>query len=118
MELLDTPGILWPKFEDPEVGRLLAVTNAIRAEVLDREELAADFLQRLCVLYPEAVRQRYRIEPDPSKGAFSLLEEAAGKRGFLISGGEPDIERMANTLLTEYHSGKLGRLTLEVPDDR
>ena len=113
MELLDTPGILWPKFEDPEVDRLLAVTNAIRAEVLDREELAADFLQRLCVLYPEAVRQRYRIEPDSSKGAFSLLEEAAGKRGFLISGGEPDIERMANTLLTEYHSGKLGRLTLE-----
>ncbi len=113
MELLDTPGVLWPKFDDPEVGRLLAVTNAIRAEVLDREELAADFLRRLCCLYPEAIRQRYKIEPDAEKSAYTLLEEAARKRGLLISGGEPDMERMANTLLTEYHSGKLGRLTLE-----
>ncbi len=115
MELLDTPGILWPKFEDPDTGELLAVTNAIRAEVLDREALAAKFLLRLCRLYPEAVRSRYRIDPDPSKGAYELLEEAARKRGFLISGGEADIERMANTLLTEYHAGKLGRLTLEKP---
>ena len=117
LELLDTPGILWPKFEDPEVGELLAVTNAIKAEVVDRETLGAQFLLRLCRLYPEAVRERYRIEPDPEEGAFTLLEKAARKRGFLISGGEADIERMANTLLTEYHSGKLGRLTLETPKE-
>ena len=116
LELLDTPGILWPKFEDPAVGELLAVTNAIKAEVVDREALGARFLQRLCALYPDAVRERYKLEPDPDAAPWELLERAARKRGFLISGGEADIERMANTLLTEYHSGKLGRLTLEAPN--
>ena len=113
MELLDTPGILWPKFEDPEVGELLAVTNAIKAEILDREALASTLMQRLCRLYPEAVVSRYKIEADADKPGYELLEEAARKRGFLVSGGETDTERMANTLLNEYHSGKLGRLTLE-----
>ena len=116
LELLDTPGILWPKFEDPAVGELLAVTNAIKAEVVDREALGARFLQRLCALYPDAVRERYKLEPDPDAAPWELLERAARKRGFLISGGEADIERMASTLLTEYHSGKLGRLTLEAPN--
>ena len=115
LELLDTPGILWPKFDDPEVGELLAVTNAIKAEVVDREALGARFLSRLCALYPDAVRERYKIEAEPRESGYDLLEKAARKRGFLISGGEPDIERMANTLLTEYHGGKLGRLTLEIP---
>ena len=115
MELLDTPGILWPKFEDPEVGELLAVTNAIKAEILDREAVASLLMQRLCRLYPEAVVSRYKIEADPEKPGWELLEEAARKRGFLVSGGEVDSERMANTLLNEYHSGKLGRLTLEEP---
>ena len=116
LELLDTPGILWPKFEDPAVGELLAVTNAIKAEVVDREALGARFLQRLCALYPDAVRERYKLDPDPEAAPWELLERAARKRGFLVSGGEADIERMANTLLTEYHSGKLGRLTLEAPN--
>ncbi len=115
LELLDTPGILWPKFEDPEVGELLAVTNAIKAEVVDREALAANFLLRICSLYPDAVRERYKIASEPGENGYDLLEKAARKRGFLISGGETDLERMANTLLTEYHGGKLGRLTLETP---
>ena len=115
LELLDTPGILWPKFEDPDAGVLLAVTNAVKAEVVDREALAAHFISRLACLYPEALKARYRLEPDPEKPGYRLLEEAARKRGFLISGGECDLERMANTLLTEYHGGKLGRLTLESP---
>ncbi|MCR5091014.1 MAG: ribosome biogenesis GTPase YlqF [Oscillospiraceae bacterium] len=115
LELLDTPGILWPKFENPETGELLAVTNAVRAEILDREALASSFLMRLCRYYPDALRERYKIEPDASKGGYVLLEAAAARRGFLIRGGEADTERMANTLLTEYHSGKLGRLTLEWP---
>ena len=115
LELLDTPGILWPKFEDPEVGELLAVTNAIKAEVVDREALGARFLRRLCDIYPDAVRERYKIEASAEDTGYDLLEKAAQKRGFLISRGEYDIERMANTLLTEYHSGKLGRLTLEEP---
>ena len=117
LELLDTPGILWPKFDSQEVGELLAVTNAIKADVLDRETLGANFILRLSRLYPEALRARYRIEPDPEANGFELLERAAQKRGFLVSRGEYDIERMANTLLTEYHDGKLGRLSLETPDD-
>ena len=68
-------------------------------------------------MYPEAVRSRYKIEPDTEKAGYDLLTEAARKRGFLISGGEVDLERMANTLLTEYHSGKLGRPTLEMPPE-
>ena len=116
LELLDTPGILWPKFEDAEAGALLAVTNAVKAEVVDREALAAFFIRQLCRMYPDAVRTRYRIEPNPERTGYDLLSEAAGKRGFLISGGERDLERMANTLLTEYHGGKLGRLTLEKPE--
>ena len=117
LDLLDTPGILWPKFDSQEVGEMLAVTNAIKADVLDRETLGANFLLRLCRLYPEAVRERYRIEPDAALGGFALLERAAQKRGFRVSGGEYDLERMANTLLKEYHEGKLGRLSLETPDD-
>ena len=117
LELLDTPGILWPKFESQQVGEMLAITNAIKADVLDKETLGANFMLRLREHYPEALRERYKMEPDPDLNGFELLEEAAKKRGFLVSRGEYDIERMANTLLTEYHEGKLGRLTLEYPDE-
>ena len=117
LELLDTPGILWPKFDSQEVGEMLALTHAIKADVLDKETLGANFMLRLREHYPEALRERYKMEPDPDMNGFELLEEAAKKRGFLVSRGEYDIERMANTLLTEYHEGKLGRLTLEYPDD-
>ncbi len=118
LDLLDTPGILWPKFDSQEVGEMLAITNAIKADVLDKETLGANFMLRLRDNYPDALRERYRIEPDPALNGYELLEEAAKKRGFLVSRGEYDIERMANTLLKEYHEGKLGRLTLEMPDDR
>lgn len=116
LDLLDTPGILWPKFESQEVGELLAVTNAVRSEILDRETLGANFMLRLCRMYPQAVKERYKFDADPSMNGFDLLEQAAQKRGFLVSKGEYDIERMANTLLNEYHDGKLGRLSLEKPD--
>ena len=118
LDLLDTPGILWPKFDSQEVGEMLALTNAIKADVLDKETLGANFMLRLRDNYPDALRERYRIEPDPELNGYELLEQAAKKRGFLLSRGEYDIERMANTLLKEYHEGKLGRLTLEMPDDR
>ena len=117
LELLDTPGILWPRFDSQEVGELLAITGAIKAEVLDRETLGANFLLRLARVAPEAVNQRYKFLPDPALGGFALLEQAAKKRGFLISGGEFDTERMAAVLLDEYRSGKLGRLTLELPEE-
>ena len=116
LDLLDTPGILWPKFDSQEVGELLAVTNAIKSDVLDRETLAANFMLRLRALYPEAIEKRYGFTPEAEASGFELLEQAARKRGFLVSGGEVDLERMANTLLDEYHGGKLGRLTLERPE--
>ena len=117
LDLLDTPGILWPKFDSQEVGELLAITNAIKADVLDKETLGANFMLRLRALYPQAIEERYKFRPDPEANGYELLEAAAKKRGFLISRGEYDIERMANTLLGEYHEGKLGRLSLETPDD-
>ena len=117
LDLLDTPGILWPKFDSQEVGEMLAITNAIKADVLDKETLGANFMLRLRAKYPDALRERYKFEPDPGANGFELLEAAAKKRGFLVSKGEYDIERMANTLLGEYHDGKLGRLTLEQPDE-
>ncbi len=117
LDLLDTPGILWPRFDSQEVGELLAITNAIKAEVLDLETLGANFMLRLRALYPDAIAERYRFQPDPQANGFELLEQAAKKRGFLLSRGEYDLERMAITLLGEYHEGKLGRLSLEEPDD-
>ena len=117
LDLLDTPGILWPKFDSQEVGEMLAITNAIKADVLDKETLAANFMVRLRQMYPQAIVDRYKFQPDPEMNGFELLEQAAKKRGFLVSRGEYDIERMANTLLGEYHDGKLGRLSLEAPDE-
>ena len=115
LDLLDTPGILWPKFDSQEVGECLAVTGAIKSDILDKETLAANFMLRLRATKPEAIIERYKFEPDPEKNGFELLEDAAKKRGFLVSRGEYDIERMANVLLNEYHEGKLGRITLETP---
>ena len=117
LDLLDTPGILWPKFDSQEVGELLAVTNAIKADVIDKETLGANFMLRLRSMYPAAIEARYKFTPGEDANGFELLEQAAKKRGFLVSRGEYDIERMANTLLSEYHDGKLGRLTLELPDE-
>ena len=115
LEMLDTPGILWPKFDSQSVGEALALTNAIKAEVIDREALAANFMLRLRDLYPGLIEQRYKFTPDPEKNGYELLEDAGRKRGFLISGGEVDIERMASVLLKEFHDGKLGRISLEAP---
>ena len=116
LDLLDTPGILWPKFDSQEVGEMLAVTNAIKSDVIDRETLAANFMLRLREMYPDALAERYGIDPTGEENGFELLEQAAKRRGFLVSRGEYDIERMAHTLLDEYHGGKLGRLSLERPE--
>lgn len=116
LELLDTPGILWPRFDSPQVGECLAVTGAIRDEILDRETLAANFLVLLRNIAPQCIENRYKFTPDPEANGFELLETAAKKRGFLISGGEYDLERMASVLLDEYRDGKLGRLSLETPE--
>ncbi len=117
LELMDTPGILWPKFEDPQVGVKLAFTGAIRDDVLDREELAARLLEYLVQHYPEAVKQRYKITSADGENCFELLEAAGRRRGFLISGGDVDYERMSRVLLDEFRGGKLGVFTLEMPED-
>lgn len=117
MELLDTPGILWPKFEDQSVGLNLAYTGAVKDEILDAEELACHLIAYLGAHYPQALAERYRIDPEEGEGGYKLLEKAGRKRGFLISGGEIDTERMAKILLDEFRAGKLGRFTLEGPED-
>lgn len=113
--LLDTPGILWPRFEDPEVGVRLAYTGAVKDDVLDTEALACRLMQMLWERYPDALRTRYKFDCPPEADGYALLQAAGRKRGFLISGGEIDTERMARVLLEEYRSCKLGRFTLESP---
>lgn len=114
--MLDTPGILWPKFEDPDVGIRLAYTGAVKDDVLDVEGLACHLFQMLWQQYPDAVRDRYKVDAEPDAEGWELLEAAGRKRGFLISGGEVNTERMARVLLEEYRSCKLGRFTLETPE--
>jgi len=115
--LLDTPGILWPKFEDPNVGMMLAYTGAVKEDIIDTEELAARLMELMLKLYPDTLRERYKIAPEPGTPGYILLEEAGRKRGYLLSKGEIHTERMAKVLLDEYRSGKLGHFTLEVPED-
>ena len=117
LDLLDTPGILWPKFEDQTVGMHLAFTGAVKDEVVDIEELAAALLELLRDRYPDNLRERYKLEPAADAKGWELLEQAARKRGMLISGGEVDSERMARVLLDEFRGGKLGRFTLETTED-
>lgn len=115
--LLDTPGILWPKFEDPEVGMKLAYTGAVKENVIDTEELAYRLMELLQRYYPKTLADRYGIEGAPDTPGYVLLEMAGKKRGYLLSKGEINTERMAKVLLDEYRAGKLGKLTLEEPED-
>lgn len=115
--LLDTPGILWPKFEDPNVGMMLAYTGAVKEGVIDIEELAARLMELLLKFYPHTLRERYKVEAEQGTPGYMLLEEAGRKRGYLLSKGEIHTERMAKVLLDEYRSGKLGHFTLEMPED-
>lgn len=115
--LLDTPGILWPKFEDPQVGMMLAYTGAVKEGVIDIEELACHLMERLWKYYPDAVRERYGIQDPEDTTGYGLLQAAGKKRGFLLARGEIHTERMAKVLLDEYRSGKLGKFTLEMPED-
>ena len=124
LELLDTPGILWPKFEDQSVGLNLAFTGAVKDEILDVETLGCHLMAYLADRYPESLRAAYKLAELPARQeeendiayGYGLLTAAGRKRGFLVSGGEVDTERMAKILLDEFRSGKLGRFTLEPPD--
>ena len=115
LELLDTPGMLWPKFEDQTVGFRLACTGAVRDEIVDLEELASRLMAYLGKHYPQALLERYRVEVSEEDSGYDLLVKAGRKRGFVVRGGEVDTERMARILLDEFRGGKLGRFTLEEP---
>ena len=115
--LLDTPGILWPKFEDPNVGMALAFTGAVKEDVIDVEELACRLFSLLWQRYPESVKARYGIEMPEDAQGYELLEAAGKKRGYLLARGEINTERMAKVLVDEYRSGKLGKLTFEMPEE-
>ncbi|MBR5188496.1 MAG: ribosome biogenesis GTPase YlqF [Clostridia bacterium] len=118
IDLLDMPGILWPKFEDQRVGENLALTGAIRDEIMDVEMLACVLAGRLRERYPDLLIARYKLKPEDLEDTqdFELAERIGRKRGFLISGGEVNFLRTANMLLDEFRGGKLGRITIEVPD--
>lgn len=115
IELLDTPGVLWPKFDDPQVGLRLAFTGAVKDTILDVEELCTELVRMLADAAPKALAERYKLTAEDIDGATAgeIIEKIARKRGMLISGGELDTERACNTILDEYRGGKLGRLTLE-----
>ncbi len=117
LELLDTPGILWPKFDDTKVGMHLAFTGAIKDDVMDLEELASCLMEYLGEHYTDIVTERYKITIEEEDSGYDLLTKAGRKRGFLMRGAEVDTERMARILLDEFRGGKLGRFTLETPED-
>lgn len=115
VELLDTPGILWPKFEDKEVGVKLALIGSINDQILNIEELALDLIERLRKISPGLVSGRFEVEEEGS--AYEVLENIGRRRGALKKGSEIDTEKAANILIDEYRSGKLGRISLEVPKE-
>ncbi|MGO4887801.1 ribosome biogenesis GTPase YlqF [Anaerobacillus sp. MEB173] len=114
MELLDTPGILWPKFEDQTIGFRLAVTGAIKDEILDFQDVAVFALRYLKDVYPERLKERYKLTDIPDD-VIELFDEIGRKRGCLLSGGYIDYDKAAELILRELRSGKLGRLTFEQP---
>lgn len=113
--LLDTPGVLWPKFESDAQGRKLAYTGAIKDEILDTEDLAFHFLEDVRPLYPDSFEARYGI--DSSMPSLDVMDEIARKSGKLLRGGEIDYEAVSRMILDDFRSGRLGRMTLEVPDE-
>ena len=116
LELLDTPGVLWPKFDDQIVGERLAFTGAVKDAVVDVETLACSLLSVLASDYPKLLEERYKVSPEGHE-PYELLEVIGKKRGMLIKGGEIDTERAATMILDEYRGSKLGKLTLELPTE-
>lgn len=115
IDLLDTPGILWPKFEDEMVGLHLAVTGSIKDEIMDTELLACKLAEFLNVNYKDAFCSRYKLENTEGLEGCELVELLGRKRGFVVSGGEIDFLRASNVLLDEFRAGKIGRISLEKP---
>ncbi|MCM1285210.1 MAG: ribosome biogenesis GTPase YlqF [Acetobacter sp.] len=116
IELLDTPGVLWPKFDDAEVGDKLAFTGAVKDEVTDLETLSCRLLEMLSKFRPKSITERYKLENIEGLQGWEILELIGRKRGFLIKGGEINYERTAVMLCDEFRGGKLGNITLELPE--
>lgn len=117
IELLDTPGVLWSKFDDPEVGRKLAFTGAVKDAVVDIETLCLDLLGYMSRYYPERLCERYKLESVEGMQPIEVMELIAKKRGIIMRGGETDYERVSVMIMDEYRGGKLGRITLELPEE-
>ena len=119
LELLDTPGILWPKFDDQSVGMNLAYTGAVKDDILDVEELAMNLLDEVRRNYPDLVAQRYKLDAETlALPPYELLEAIGRKRGLLVRGGEVNTERCAIMLVDEFRACKWGRISLERPPQR
>ena len=117
-ELLDTPGILWPKFEDPEAAKKIAFCGSIKDEIMDIEEIAFYLIEYLKENYPQALVDRYKLEDDVLEmESYDLLEQIGRKRGCVISGGNIDTFRASNLIMDDFRSTKIGRITLESPKD-
>lgn len=116
-ELLDTPGILWPKFDDQEVGIRLAFLGSVNDEILNLQELAGRLGAFLTEHFPESLMERYKNIRSDLKAPHELLLEIARVRSCLTKGGEPDVERAASLLLEDFRSGRLGKITLEFPPE-
>lgn len=116
IELLDTPGVLWPKFDDPKVGDRLAFIGSVKDEILDSETLAVRLLEVMKTDYPERLRERYKIDGFENNEPWEVLDMIGKKRGMMIKGGEIDTERASVMLLDEYRGGKLGKISLERPE--
>lgn len=114
LELLDTPGILWPKLEDEQGAKRLAFLNAIRDEILEQEEIAIGLIENLQTAAPKAIQARYEVETE-GKQPYEILEGIGRRRGFIVKGGLVDTEKAAVVLMDEFRDGKLGRITLERP---
>jgi ribosome biogenesis GTPase A len=115
LELMDTPGILWPKFGDPDAGVKLAATGAIKDEILDIYSLSLKLVELVLRINPDALAQRYKIEIQPGDAPEAILQKIAQKRGFVQKGGALDTQRAAITLTDEFRSAKIGRISLEKP---
>ena len=115
IELLDTPGILWPKFEDPEVGKRLAFTGAVKDEIMDIETLAYNLIELLAQEHPDLLSKRYEISDMDEKSTLDIMDEIGRKRGMLLRGGEINYERVSVMLLDEFRAGTIGKITLERP---
>ncbi len=116
IELLDMPGVLWPKFEDQDVGLSLAFTGAVKDDIMDMESLACFFIRKLRCVSVKPFEDRYQITVTDEMTDYEVLEAIGKRRGFLISGGEINTERAAIILMDEFRSGKLGKITLELPE--